>query len=234
MTESLAIVGDFDASSRSHAATNGAIEHCSAALGLRVEHQWVGTEELSRPEGTKRLAGFRGVWIAPGSPYRSMEGALSAIRVAREHGIPLLGTCGGFQHIVLEYARNVLGFADAQHEETAPQASTLFISRLACSLAGRSMTIALRPDSLAARLYGRTIAREEYLCSFGVNPGYVDILRLGGLRIVGSDEEGAVRVVELADHPFFVGTLFVPQMTSTQAVPHPLISGFIRACFPFP
>lgn len=230
MTEFLAIVGDFDPGSRSHAATNSAIGHCSAVLGLPVEHRWVGTEELSEPEGIERLTDCHGIWIAPGSPYRSMEGALSAIRMAREGGIPLLGTCGGFQHIILEYARDVLGFADAQHEETAPQASRLFISRLACSLAGRGMSIRLQPDSLVARAYGRTIAEEQYLCSFGVNPDYVDTLRSGALRIVGSDDEGVVRAVELSGHPFFVGTLFVPQMTSTQAVPHPLILGFVRAC----
>jgi CTP synthase (UTP-ammonia lyase) len=81
-----------------------------------------------------------------------MDGALLAIRTAREARIPLLGTCGGFQRIILEYVRNVLGFADAQHQETAPQASRLVISRLACSLVGRSMSITLQPDSLVARV----------------------------------------------------------------------------------
>ncbi len=229
-TKSLAIVGDFNSGSRAHAATNNAIEHCSAALDLPIEHRWIGTGEVSRPEGIKQLEKFSGIWIAPGSPYRNMEGALSAIRLARERGIPLFGTCGGFQHIILEYARHVLGFADAEHEESAPQASRLFISRLACSLAGREMNITFQPDSLVARAYGRTTALEQYLCSFGVNPDYVDTLRSGALRVVGSDDEGIVRVVELAGHPFFVGTLFVPQMSSTREVPHPLITEFIKAC----
>src|SRR5437899_2273804 len=92
----IAIVGDYKAGNLSHVATGDAVGHCSAALGLAVEHRWVGTEELARPEGTKRLAEFGGFWIAPGSPYKSMSGALSAIRMAREQWIPLLGTCGGF------------------------------------------------------------------------------------------------------------------------------------------
>ena len=92
------------------------------------------------------------------------------------------------------------------------------------------MSITLQPDSVAARAYGQTCVQERYRCSFGVNPDYVDILRSSALRIVGSDDEGVVRVVELADHPFFVGTLFVPQISSTSSAPHPLISGFLRAC----
>ena len=226
----IAIVGDFNPGNQSHIATNAAIKHCSESLGSPVEHRWIGTEDLARPDGPRRLADVRGFWIAPGSPYKSMDGALLAIRTARERRSPLLGTCGGFQHIILEYARNVLGFSDAQHEETHPHASRQFISRLACSLVGRTMTITLQPDSLVARAYRRTTVQEQYRCNFGVNPDYVDVLRSSALRIVGSDDEGVVRVVELAEHPFFVGTLFVPQLTSTPSAPHPLVSGFIRAC----
>ena len=226
---SVAIIGDFKPASQSHIATNDAIGHSSAALDLAVEHRWIGTEELAQPEGARWLAEFSGFWIAPGSPYKSLAGALSAIRTAREQRIPLLGTCGGFQHIILEYARNVLGFADAEHEETDPQASRLFISRLTCSLVGRTMSITLQPDSLVARCYGQTRIQEQYRCNFGVNPEYEDVLRSSALRVVGSDDEGVVRVVELAGHPFFVGTLFVPQLTSAQSAPHPLILAFVKA-----
>jgi CTP synthase (UTP-ammonia lyase) len=159
-----------------------------------------------------------------------MDGALSAIRMAREHGIPLFGTCGGFQHIILEYARDVLGFTGAEHEESAPQASQLFISRLACSLVGRTMTITLAPDSILARICGRTTIQEQYLCNFGVNPEYVDTLRSGALRVVGTDAEGVIRAAELPDHPFFIGTLFMPQLGSTPARPHPVVSAFLKAC----
>jgi GNAT superfamily N-acetyltransferase len=226
----IAIVGDYRANNRSHIATSDAVSHCSAALGLVVEHRWIGTDELAQPDGIKRLKDFNGLWIAPGSPYKSMRGALLAIQSAREHGIPLLGTCGGFQHIILEFARNVLGFDDAEHEESSPQASRLLISRLACSLVGRTMRITLQPDSLVARSYGRTKTHEQYHCNFGVNPKFEDVLRSSALRVVGSDDEGVTRVVELAGHPFFVGTLFIPQLVSTPSAPHPLVSAFIQAC----
>lgn len=230
MRRPLAIVADFNSASRSHLATNDAIAHCAAASGLKVEPEWIGTAELSRLGALKRLNGVRGMWIGPGSPYASMEGALSAIRMAREQGVPLFGTCGGFQHIILEYARNVLGFGDADHEESSPQAARLFISRLACSLAGRTMTITLAPDSMVARIYGRNPVREEYLCNFGINPEYADTLRSGKLQAVGSDAEGTIRAVELPGHVFFVGTLFLPQHSSTPSNPHPLVSAFLKAC----
>jgi CTP synthase (UTP-ammonia lyase) len=230
MKARLAIIGDFNPNNRSHAATNEAIRHCAAGAKVDIEPHWLGTEDVAAPGGLSRLRDFSGLWIAPASPYKNMAGALAAIRFAREGDIPLLGTCGGFQHLLLEYARNVLGINDAQHEESDPGASRLFISRLACSLVGRTMTITLQPESLVARLYGRSVVQEQYHCNFGVNPEYVDALRSGALRIVGSDDEGVVRAVELPNHPFFVGTLFLPQHTSTSTAPHPLISGFLKTC----
>ena len=226
----LTVIADFDSTSRSHVATNDAIAHSAAALGTAIAPQWVGTAELTGGEGVKRLTGVRGIWIGPGSPYASMDGALAAIQFARERGIPLLGTCGGFQHIILEYARNVLGFAGAEHEETAPQASPLFISRLACSLVGRTMTINLTANSTLAGIYGRTSVEEEYLCNFGVNPEYVDTLRSRALKVVASDSEGAMRAVELPAHAFFIGTLYLPQHRSTPSHPHPLVTAFLQAC----
>jgi len=92
------------------------------------------------------------------------------------------------------------------------------------------MDITLAPDSMLARIYGRTSIQEQYLCNFGVNPQYVDTLRSGALRAVGADPEGAIRAVELPDHPFFVGTLFMPQSGSTPSHPHPVVSAFVRAC----
>jgi len=142
-SHNLAIVGDFNSANKSHMATNEAIVHSSAALESEVEACWIDTPELAAPGGLGRLAGASGLWIAPASPYKSMEGALAAIRLARKRGIPLLGTCGGFQHIILEYARNVLGIADAQHEESEPDGSRLLIARLSCSLVGRT-TMAAR------------------------------------------------------------------------------------------
>ena len=229
MKSLLAIVGDFKPANHSHQATHDAIYHCATAGRLDVAFTWIGTDQLDGAGAVDRLGDYDGIWLAPASPYKSMAGALSAIRFAREQKVPLLGTCGGFQHIILEYARNVLGYSHAQHEETSPDAAPLFISRLACSLVGRTLTIRLASDSLLARACGQLQIQEQYHCNFGVNPDYVDTLRTGALRIVGSDDEGIVRAVELAGHPFFIGTLFLPQHHSTPTAPHPLITAFLQA-----
>jgi CTP synthase (UTP-ammonia lyase) len=92
------------------------------------------------------------------------------------------------------------------------------------------MTITLASGSMLARIYGRMSVQEQYLCNFGVNPKYVDTLSSGALRVAGADAEGVIRAVELPDHPFFVGTLFMPQLGSTPSHPHPVVSAFVKAC----
>ena len=131
--------------------------------------------------------------------------------------------------MVLEYARNVLHYQDAQHAEYDPYASTLFISTLTCSLSGREMELTFESGSRVAEIYGSTSAMEEYYCNFGVEPGKVRLLASSDLRISGSDSEGEVRVIELPNHPFYVGTLFVPQTRSIVRQPHPLVTAFVQA-----
>ena len=167
------------------------------------------------------------MWVAPGSPYKDLEKTLSAIRYARENLLPCFGTCGGFQHIVIEYARNVLGFKDAHHAEYDPYASTLFISSLTCSLVGREMSLTFAPGSKVAQIYGALQATENYYCNFGVNPEVAPLLKKGPMQVVGSDKEGEIRILELRDHPFFVATLFVPQACPLADRPHPLVTAFI-------
>lgn len=137
------VIGDFDPAFPPHVATDAALRHAAERLGASVEVRWLATELLAEDDAARALAADA-LWCAPGSPYRSLEGALGAIRWARERDVPFLGTCGGFQHVVIEYARNVLGFADAQHAEYDPYASRLFVSELSCSLAGRRMQVCLR------------------------------------------------------------------------------------------
>jgi len=224
----LAIVGDFNAQALSHAETGAALEHVGSRLGLEIAADWVATADLAS-QCEARLSGYDGLWIAPGGPYRSMDGALNAIRYGREKGVPLLATCGGCQHVVIEFARNVLGIVDAQHAEYDPYASTLIVTPLSCSLAGRAMTVLIEPGSAVAEAYAATEVTEQYYCNFGINPDYEERLQAGGLRIVGRDADREPRVLWLPGHPFFVATLFVPQVASTPDRPHPLIAAWVRA-----
>src|SRR4051812_35352919 len=129
----IGIIGDYNSSFEPHRATDAALIliHAASALSIGFEAVWLRTISLDARDAIRSLSSFCGLWIAPGSPYQSMSGALNAIQLAREAGLPLLGTCAGFQHILLEYAQHVLGFSDATHAEYDPYASRLFISRLA-------------------------------------------------------------------------------------------------------
>lgn len=225
---SIGVIGDYDPEFPPHTATDAALGHAAAALGIEVEVRWHPTESLLDTDPGEVLV-EDALWCAPGSPYRSLDGALRAVRFARERDLPLLGTCGGFQHIVIEYARNALDFADAQHAEYDPYASNLFISELSCSLAGRTMAVELVAGSRAADFYGGTVACERYYCNFGLNPEHQRLLDEGGLRVVGLDQDGEARVLELPDHRFYVATLFVPQLSSAPGAPHPLIVAYLRA-----
>ena len=225
MKRSIAIIGEYTPNFVPHICTSTAIEHSRSASGVNVDGVWVCTEEIDKT----LFEHFSGIWVAPGSPYKNIDKTLWAIRYARENGIACFGTCGGFQHMIIEYARNVLGFKDAAHAEYDPYASNLFITELACSLTGREMELTFSSGSLVAEIYGGTSAIEQYYCNFGVDPDYVSLLKSGPLRITGSDSDGETRVIELPGHPFFLGTLFVPQTRSTAEHPHPLVTAFVKA-----
>lgn len=228
MTVTLAIVGERDPAFPPHAKTEAALDHLRAALAVPIAADWLSTAGFEET-ASATLSRYHAIWIAPGSPYRSLAGALAAIRHGRERGVPTLGTCGGCQHMVIEYARHVLGFRDAQHAEYDPGASTLFLTPLSCSLIGRTMDVHIAPDSRVAAWYGATRVAEQYYCSFGIDPARHATLDEGGFRIVGRDADGEARILTLPEHPFYVATLFVPPLTSTAARPHPLLLAFVRA-----
>jgi len=225
----IALTGELDESVVAHRAIPRSLARAAAAVGCRVEARWVPTSELL-PDPTAVLASFHGHWCVPGSPYASLEGALAGIADSRGAGRPFLGTCGGFQHALLEYARDVLGLSDAAHEESSPIARTLLISRLKCSLEDHDGRVHLVPGTRAAAAYGRFLAVEGYHCNFGLNPAFRETLQRGGLVVSGVDDAGDARVVELPGHPFFVATLFQPERSALASrLPHPLVAAFVEA-----
>jgi CTP synthase (UTP-ammonia lyase) len=137
------------------------------------------------PVSRQALDGF---WCSPGSPYKSLDGALEMIRWARLERKPFIGTCAGFQHAVLEFARNVLGINDAMHAEYDLNASNLIVTPLTCSLVGKKLAIRLKPGSCAASFYGATEIVESYYCNFGLNPEFRKPLESAGLVISGWDD----------------------------------------------
>jgi CTP synthase (UTP-ammonia lyase) len=129
----------------------------------------------------------------------------------------------------VEYARNVLGMTEADHEESSPDASVKLVSKLTCSLVGQERNVRILPGSKAYRIYGKDEATETFACNYGLNEAFADKLQGGALRVSGVDEDGTVRMIELHGHPFFIATLFVPQVLSQKAKPHPLIVAYLEA-----
>ena len=147
----IGLIGDFNPALVAHRALPVALRLAGERLGVTVQARWLSTDTLRVPDALEVLDG---VWCVPGSPYRDTEAALAAIRCARERKVPYLGTCGGFQHAVLEYARNVLGWQDAAHAELEPRAARLVIAPLACALVEQQGTVKFVPGSKLARAYG--------------------------------------------------------------------------------
>ena len=227
-TVRIALVGDHDPRVTAHRAIPGALELAGLSLGLPLVWEWIGTDRLA--EGiTTPLSAADGIWVVPNSPYRSEAGAIAAIRHARETGRPFFGTCAGFQHAVLEFARHVAGLGRAAHAELDPDAEIPVIAALRCGLVEQSADVLIEPDSRVGRAYGSPRVRETYHCNYGLNPRYEHLFSSGPLRVSARDLAGEVRAVELEGPTFFVATLFQPERAAMAGRAHPLINAFVGA-----
>ena len=135
VTLRVGLVGDYNPDVRAHVAIPKALDLTADVTGYKSNVTWVETSALG-VNVEEQLRPFDALWCVPASPYADMEGALSAIRFARESGRPFLGMCGGFQHALIEYARNALGLAGADHAETNPTVELALVTPLTCSLVG--------------------------------------------------------------------------------------------------
>ncbi len=221
----LSILGDFNVKSETHIATKMAINHSNNYLKNKIKPYWINTQKISK-EMIYRSDGFL---IIPNIPHSNLDNIIKVIKFARENNIPCLGTCGGFQFIIIEYARNILGFQNAHHEEYNTNSTELIITKSSCSLRGRRMELNLNPNSKVASLYHMKNIKEKYYCNYKINPKYIQIIKNSSMNIAGIDSEGEIRVIEIDNHPFFIGTLYVPQANSTYQNPHPLLNGFFNA-----
>lgn len=221
----IGIIGDYDGRP-SHLATEEALKHSAAELAIQIEFQWLSTDSVM--EEKEKLIGFDGLWCAPGSPYKSMNGALAAIKYARVNRIPFLGTCGGFQHAVIEFGRNVLGISTLKYYNFNPYAENSYISALACSLVGQTRRINLDKNIPITRIFGAYEITEKYNCSFGLNKNFQDLLHKNGFKVIGTDENEEARLMILESNNFFIVSLFQPQLSSTYEQPHPLVTEFLK------
>lgn len=224
----IGLIGDYDANVPAHQAIPLALDLASKEIKIEISFDWVPTDEI---QDISRVKNYDGLWCVPASPYKNMEGALLAIQYARENNIPFLGTCGGFQHAIIEYARHVLGWHDADHAETAPNAKRLIISPLTCSLIEESGQVHFVAGSKIEEAYSRygksngTI--EKYRCNFGLNHEFEKELTSGALCVCGLDGNGKIRALELKNHPFFIVTLFQHERAALNGEHSPLTVAFL-------
>ena len=219
----IALVGDYDAGVLAHQAIPKAL--ALNAGGTELEPVWLATEQA----GSAELEDYAGFWCVPASPYRSMEGALRVIQFAREQRRPFLGTCGGCQHAIVEFARNVLRITNAGHTEIDPSTAQPVITQLACALIEADEVLQSAPGSRLREIYGTEEIRERYRCSYGLNHDYLAQLVDGGMRVGVTGPNGEVRALELPSHPFFFATLFQPERSALRGDRHPLIAAFVEA-----
>lgn len=222
----IGLIGDRDDAVVAHRAIPRALALAGEAVAQALEVEWVGTETI---EAAARVAAFDALWCVPASPYRDMDGALRAIRHAREAQRPFLGTCGGFQHAVVEYARNALGWADAEHAETAPDAARAVVVPLSCALVEVRDAVHLVAGSRCARAYGVARIDEGYHCRYGLGAMFRAAIEHGPLRVAALDDAGDVRALELDGHPFFVATLFQHERAALDGHCPPLVRAFVDA-----
>lgn len=225
----IGIVGDFSPEYPSQIATNNALFHSSIKLGVSAVNEWIPTATISKQMDNIKET-YQGFWIGPGLPD-SIDGVLSIIQFARENNVPLLGTCGGFQYIIMEYARNKVMLKNAGHEERDPHSTQLVISKLACSLVGQKGEVIIKKPSRIFEIYQAENVIEQFRCSYGLSSEYEKQIHEAGLRIVGTDSTGNPRIIEIPEHKFFIGTLFVPQLSSTSETTHCIVDSFINTVF---
>jgi len=224
----IALIGDYSESITAHRAIPIALKMAVDKLNANVSWEWLRSRSIGAAIG-EALRDYAGVWCVPGSPYENTGGVIAAIRCARETQRPFLGTCGGFQHALIEYAEAVWGVRDPAHAETDAHAVNPVIAPLMCALVEVKGGLHFEPRSRLAKIYGRDSATEEYHCSYGLNPHYADRLQTGALRIAARDDEGGIRAVELEGHPFYICTLFQPERAALRDQLPPLVKAFVSA-----
>ncbi|TVR36396.1 MAG: CTP synthase [Cryomorphaceae bacterium] len=215
-----------------------AFNHAGAENECRVELKWIHSETINADNVAQKLEGLKGIMVAPGFGERGIEGKIAAVRFARENNVPFLGICLGMQCAVIEYARNVLGLADAHTTEIAHTSNPVIdLMKEQKTIAEKGGTMRLgayacrvEPDTLAYQVYGSTEISERHRHRYEFNNVYLDEIRKAGMRTSGMNpQSGLVEIVEIPDHPWFMGVQFHPEYKSTVANPHPLFVHFVRA-----
>ncbi|ACO34176.1 MULTISPECIES: CTP synthase [Acidobacterium] len=238
---SIGIVGKYVEYEDSYKSLKEALVHGALAEGLKLRVTWIEAEGLEAPNYEQQLSGFDGILVPGGFGKRGVEGMLNAIRYARENKVPYFGICLGMQTACIEFARNVCGLQGANSSEFDPATPHRIIYKLreltGVEEMGGTMRLGawacvLQNGSLAADAYGKTEISERHRHRYEFNREYEAVLTGAGLRISGTTPDSTyVEIVEIPDHPYFLGCQFHPEFKSKPLEPHPLFHAFVKAAY---
>ncbi len=214
--------------------------HAGAVNEVKVKVRWIHSESLTEANVPKKLQGLHGILVAPGFGGRGIEGKIDAVRFARENNIPFLGICLGMQMAVIEFARNVLNLKDANstemNENTPHPVIDLMEEQKEITSKGGTMRLgawdcSLKKDSKTAAIYQKELISERHRHRYEYNNDYLEQLTNAGMIATGiNPKTGLVEVIELKNHPWFIGVQYHPEYKSTVLNPHPLFLDFVKAC----
>jgi CTP synthase len=239
----IGIVGKYVEYEDSYKSLKEALVHGSLAHNLKLNLSWIEAEGLETGDSSyeAQLEGYDGLLVPGGFGKRGIEGMLQAIRYAREKKVPYFGICLGMQTACIEFARNVAGLEHANSSEFDPATPHRVIYKLrelrGVEELGGTMrlgawTCKIEPDTLAYKVYGKAEISERHRHRYEFNREYEEPLVAAGMRISGSTPDGTyVEMIELADHPYFIGCQFHPEFKSKPLEPHPLFKEFIGAAY---
>ena len=235
----VALVGKYTALHDAYISVVESLKHGAFSNGAQVEIKWVESETITPDTVAERLGDVTGIIVPGGFGDRGIDGMITAIKYARENRVPYLGLCLGMQLTIVEFARNVLGYADANSEEFDPSSNNQVIhilpSQNGITDLGGTLRLGAYPcvlasDSLAAKVYGTDQISERHRHRYEVNNDYRDELVSHGMKLAGLSPDGhIVEMIEIPDHPWFIGTQAHPEFKSRPNKPHPLFKGFTKA-----
>jgi CTP synthase len=213
--------------------------HAGAANDIKVNLQWISSETMDAENVAETLSGLDGILVAPGFGERGIQGKINAVKYARENKIPFLGICLGMQCAVIEFARNVMGLTEAHSFEMNPDSPdpviNLMLEQKEVSEKGGTMRLGSYPckiekGTLAYKIYGKSAIQERHRHRYEFNNDYLERFHKAGLITSGiNPDSNLVEIVEIENHPFFVGVQFHPEYKSTVESPAPLFVQFVKA-----